>query len=94
MSIRQDILDTAGSLIAGDRAAQYGSPDAMFGKIADNWAAYDGQQVSPVDAAMKMALMKIARIQMGKTDIDSFIDACGYIALAGEMAIQAEIDDS
>jgi len=88
MSIRQDILNTAGSLISGDRAEQYGDPTVMFGQIADNWAAYEGVPVSEVDAAMKMALMKIARIQMGKVDIDSFIDACGYIALAGEMAIE------
>lgn len=85
--IRSDILKTADALITGDRADAYGNPDAMFEQIGRLWAAYDGHNVSAVDAAIKMALMKIARMQMGATDMDSYVDACGYIALAGEMAL-------
>ena len=33
-----------------------------------------------------MALLKIARISSGTDKEDSFIDACGYMACAGECA--------
>jgi hypothetical protein len=33
-----------------------------------------------------MALLKIARTQAGHHNIDDYVDACGYSAIAGEIA--------
>ena len=38
---------------------------------------------------LMMALFKVARVQTGSYKDDSFIDACGYIACAGEIAEHA-----
>jgi hypothetical protein len=37
-----------------------------------------------------MALLKIARIATGTFKGDSYVDACGYIACAGEIALNKE----
>jgi len=84
--MRAQILDIAKDIIGGDRKESYGEPEVMFGKIAMLWSAYLDVHLTPVDTATMMALMKIARAQKGKYDIDSFIDGAAYIALAGEMA--------
>ena len=41
--------------------------------------------VLPEDVANLMTLLKIARTQGGKFNIDNFVDACGYAAIAGEI---------
>ena len=33
-----------------------------------------------------MTLLKLARTQAGKFNLDDYIDACGYAAIAGEIA--------
>lgn len=44
------------------------------------------EPLSPEDVGLMMALFKIARIQTGSFKEDSFVDACGYLACAGEIA--------
>jgi len=83
---RSEILKTADGLINGDRQDHYGPPEDSFKRIGDLWTAYLEHEVviTPVDAANMMALMKIARLANGP-HLDSYVDACGYLALAGEM---------
>ena len=52
-----------------------------------------GRKIRPEDVAILMALLKIARIQTGRFKADSYIDACGYIALAGELSADPLGDD-
>jgi len=33
-----------------------------------------------------MALLKIARTKIGKVNPDDYVDACGYLGIAGEIA--------
>lgn len=42
--------------------------------------------ILPEDIAVMMAMLKIARIATGTFKEDSFVDACGYIACAAELA--------
>jgi len=83
---RSEILKTADGLINGERQDYYGPPENSFKRIGDLWTAYLEHEVviTPVDAANMMALMKIARLANGP-HLDSYVDACGYLALAGEM---------
>lgn len=91
---RAKILDTAKSIITGEREKQYGHPEDNFKVIARFWEAYlsercvgnDGVTINPEDVAIMMTFLKIARIMSGNYKEDSFIDACGYLALAGEIA--------
>lgn len=82
-----DILTRGAELVGGDRAQQYGDAAVMFRRIADLWTAYlGGQEITARDAAMMLALMKVARTQGGQHTADSFVDGAAYIALAGQLA--------
>ena len=95
---REQILDEAKKCVCGQREQDYGSPESNFQIIADLWNAYlFGNEsfrpdqavrlkIKPVDVAMMMALLKIARIKNGGGTGDSFVDLAGYAACGGEIA--------
>jgi len=86
---RPEILDTAKKCVCGQREQDYGNPENNFARIAALWNAYLGHdEVSPVDVAMMLALLKVARIKTGTGTEDSFVDLAGYAACAGEIATQ------
>ena len=86
---RPEILDAAKKCVCGQRETDYGSPERNFERIADLWNAYLGAEtVDPVDVAMLLALLKVARIKTGKGTGDSFVDLAGYAACGGEIATQ------
>ena len=83
---RMDVLEAAGKCVCGQREQDYGSPERNFKTIADLWSVYTGIEISPVDVAMMMALLKIARVKGGGGTGDSYVDLAGYAACAGEIA--------
>lgn len=92
---RAAILDAAKKIVTGDREQQYGKPEDNFAVIAKFWEVYLSERcvsggaevtLNPDDVAMLMALMKVARIMTGTFKGDSYIDACGYLACAAEIA--------
>ena len=87
---RAEILDSAKKCVCEDRESQYGSPEDSFELIAELWSSYLDYAISPVDVAIMMSLLKIARIATGRFKADSYIDACGYSACAGEIAGREE----
>lgn len=82
-----DILSTAAGLVSKDRAETYGDFVENHFHIAAAWEFWlkirRPGPLTAFDGLMMMALMKIARIPTGKGTVDNFIDACGYLALAG-----------
>lgn len=86
---RIEVLNSAMKCVCGDRDEDYGNPESNFKLISTLWTAYTGVDFSPVDVAMMMALLKIARIKVG-TKSDSFVDLAGYAACAGEIAANAQ----
>ena len=83
---RAETLDAAKACVCQNREEEYGSPENSFGLIADLWQVYLGVPISLSDVGMMMTLLKIARIKGGTFKEDSFVDACGYIACAAELA--------
>ena len=87
--LRGCVLLDAHSVINGERQDAYGAPEDNFAIIADLWNNYLGNAltkfITPMDVAMMMTLLKIARIRSGTATRDSFVDAAGYIALASEI---------
>jgi hypothetical protein len=82
---REQILARAAELINGERQDNYGPPEESMQTICNLWNSYLRQQcLDPVDVANMLALLKIARLSKGPHE-DSFIDACGYLAIAGEI---------
>ena len=82
---RKETLENALRCVCGERQDQYGSPENNFGRIAKLWSAYLGYEVSSVDVAMMMAMLKIARIKTGSATDDSFVDLAGYAACGAEL---------
>lgn len=83
---RTDILEAASQCITVDRAATHGDAENSFGLIAAYWAAHLDAEVSAHDVAVMMTLFKLARIKGNPLHADSYVDAAGYTALAGEIA--------
>lgn len=90
---RAQILEKARLCVCGDRDEQYGSPKGSFEEIALRWSHYLTRVTGHLialdehDVAIMMTEFKISRIMTshGKSE-DSYIDACGYLAIAGELA--------
>lgn len=87
---RKEILESAIKCVCQDRQDAYGNPESNFSKIAEYWNVYLGnrinQELDGEDIAVMMALLKIARKNTGKPKMDNYIDACGYLSIAGEMS--------
>ena len=84
---RDEVLAKAGELINGDRKEDYGDAYLNHMRIAEFWNNYleTETKITPTDVAMMMLLVKVARL-MHTYKEDSFVDICGYAALAGEMS--------
>jgi hypothetical protein len=86
---RSKILDTAKDLVTTDRAEQHGDAEANFTMIASYWNTHLGliDFIKVDDVPIMLTLMKIARLHGDDTkNLDNYIDACGYMALGGEIA--------
>lgn len=82
---RSGILSEAESLVDGDRQDRYGTPKENFARISKLWSAYLGVEISPVQVANCMSLLKISRA-VHSNKRDTYVDLAGYAALAGELA--------
>jgi len=89
---RCEILDTAKSLICGDRQDSYGDARSMHELIGSLWSPVLGVHVTPEDVARCMILLKVARSTMSD-DTTTAVDICGYAALLGEMQHNNEESD-
>ena len=87
-----DILEKTKKLVSKEREEKHGDKIINHENIARLWSAYLQNKFKlnlhllPEDVANLMTLLKIARTQAGKFNLDDFIDACGYAAIAGEIA--------
>lgn len=68
------ILEEADSLVNGDRLDTYEGTDDT---IVSLWSAYLGLELTVLDYAALMILLKIARTK-GKLHRDSWVDIAGY----------------
>ena len=73
----QNCLQTADSLVSGDRQQDYGHPIEDFRKTAKIWSAILGIDVTPEQVALCMVGVKISR-EVNKHKADNIVDGCGY----------------
>lgn len=84
---RADILATASEYVTKDRAATHGDAEDNFRRIAELWNAYLGvDDITSIDVAVMLALLKVARIRSNPKNADNWIDIAGYAACGGEIA--------
>jgi hypothetical protein len=90
---RLEVLDAAGSAIAGPRQDDYGPPSENFQRIADMWTVILGPQlnggasINATDVALMMAAVKLARLVATPSHTDSWVDLAGYAALGSELSV-------
>lgn len=82
---RSEILTTANDIVNGQREKDYNSPEQSFTMISKFWSTYLGYEVTAVDVAAMMALLKLARIASGHAKEDNWVDLAGYAACGGEL---------
>ena len=82
---RPEILDAAKKCVCGDREQDYGTPEKNFGTIAALWTAYKSIELTAVDVAAMLSLVKLGRIASGHGKSDNWIDLAGYAACGGEI---------
>lgn len=93
MMLAKDILSEAIRLTSQDREETHGPKARNHANIAVMWNAYLSIRQNPMDeltgsdVALMMALLKIARTQLGAFNPDDFIDASAYVAIAGEIEL-------
>lgn len=86
------ILEQTKKLVSKDRNEKHGDSVRNHENIARLWTGYIQNKtqlniiILPEDVANLMNLLKIARTQSGKFNIDDYVDACGYSAIAGEIS--------
>ena len=83
---RGDFLASAEDKINGERDSVYGPPLENHKRIAQLWQVVLGTEISPSEVALCMLLVKVARLVQTPDHEDSYIDLCGYAAIAGELA--------
>jgi hypothetical protein len=86
---RGEILDEAKRLTHGDRNKNYGSPLTNHTRIAALWSVWLETPVTPAQAAMCLALVKVARLIETPDHLDSFIDGAAYFSIAGEIETES-----
>ena len=77
-------LEIAKQLISGPRSKTYGDKVINHGNIAKLWSAYIDKELTAHDAAVMLALLKVARTKFGNPTEDTYIDAAAYMAIANE----------
>ena len=92
MTTAHAILTEAATIVTGPRQAQHGPARSTFTAVAALWTAYlklrrnPAADITPVDVCHMMALLKLSRSQYGELNSDDHVDACGYLAIAGELS--------
>jgi len=92
---RGDCLFRALEVINGERQDQYGNPEDSFELVGRYWTVYlrsvgivkddPDIELDKREVAEMMALFKIARMSGQMLNKDNYIDAAGYIGIAGDM---------
>jgi len=90
--ISKEILKEASKLIGGDRNDDYGDKLTNHQNIAALWSIFLRKNITPHDAAMCMALVKVARL-MHSHKKDSYLDMAAYAAIAGEIEARTNKDN-
>ncbi|WP_019148807.1 DUF6378 domain-containing protein [Timonella senegalensis] len=87
---RDELLVEAETLINGDRAETYGSAAENFARVAALWTVVLGTPVTATQVGLCLLELKVARAITAPNHRDSYVDAAGYIALTGEIALNED----
>jgi hypothetical protein len=88
---KSEILLKAAELVNGGRQETHGDTKINHEQIAEFWNVFLDEKLKPCiaitadEVATMMALLKISRSQRGRANVDDYVDASAYMAIAGEL---------
>lgn len=85
ISVDPTVAVDAINLVEGDRHEQYGSYDENLSRIAAMWSSYIGADISAMDVALMMVLVKISRSKAGYAR-DNAVDGVAYFLMHDSLA--------
>jgi Domain of unknown function (DUF6378) len=85
-TVREEVLQTAESLVMGDRNRDYSSPQENFDQTAGLWSEYLRVPLKAHDVAVLMILAKVSRLSTSPGKLDNWIDIAGYAACGAEVS--------
>jgi hypothetical protein len=85
----KEVLQSA-TAVMQDRGAIYGHPKVNQDRIAKRLSNLLEFPIEDYQACLAMVEVKLSRIQESPTHIDSYIDACAYLALACELKTEED----
>jgi hypothetical protein len=83
---RTAVLEDALAAVNGERNQSYSEPEDNFGRTAQLWSAYLTVDITAVDVAVLMVLLKVARLMHTPGHVDSWVDIAGYAACGADVA--------
>ena len=81
----ETILQEAQRVVHADREAVYAHPSEDYARVARLWSAFLGVEVRPDQAAICMALVKVARLAHTPDHRDSLVDLAGYAEVSARI---------
>lgn len=92
----KEVLDRTAQIVLVDRQKEYNqtSKIEMHSRIAEAWSATLGRMVTPHEVALCMVQLKVIRAACQPGHEDSYVDACGYMAIAAEIMHEDETTQS
>lgn len=92
----KDVLERAEQVVLVDRQKEYNqvSKTEMHSRIAEAWSATLGRMVTPHEVALCMVQLKVIRAACQPGHEDSYVDACGYMAIAAEIMHEDDATES
>lgn len=76
------VFEDARNAVLDDRGETHGGIHENFGQTSELWSSYLDTDLSPVDVAVMMVLLKASRQKCGSQDPDHYTDMAGYAAIA------------
>jgi len=90
----KELFKEAEKLLKKDRNKIYGDPVENYHRIAHMWSGLLGFYISPDNAALMMATLKIYRATINPEHEDSFVDALAYVAIAAQASSSSSSSSS
>lgn len=89
---RTILIEKAERIVNQDRNTRYGGPEESFTTIAKFWSVFLGTEISPLQVAGCMILLKLARLKKTPTHEDSVVDGIGYFACMADFLRESPQD--
>lgn len=72
--------------ILNERGVDYGDENELFERACSIYNLVTGSSLTPWEATMFMAALKLARTKTSRRKADNYIDAINYLSFAGQFA--------